>query len=78
MNSKRHNIKQKKYVVYVNPNSGEADRWGTQTTTATSYKVMSTSGTSIEPEASHDVVVSLFVQVNHQLGIELSSRNIIV
>ena len=63
INWKIHNIKRKKYVVYVNPNSDEnaAERWGTPPTTAVSHKVVST-GSSIKPEAPHDVVVSLFVQ----------------
>ena len=59
-----HNIKRKKYVVYVHPNSDEnsAERWGTQPTTSVSYKVVST-GSSIKPEAPHFVVVSLFVRI---------------
>ena len=59
------NIFHKKYVAYVNPNNDEdaGDMWGTPPTTATSYTLSST-GSSIKPEALHDVVVSLINQIN--------------
>ena len=55
----------KKYVAYVIPNSDEdaGDMWGTPPTTATSYTLNST-GSSIKPDALHDVVVSLINRIN--------------
>ena len=63
---KSHINQKKKYVVYVNPNSDEnpAEMWGIQPTTATSYTVTSRGKSSIKPDALHDVVVSLYVQIN--------------